>query len=725
MVNMRDGSDLDFEEIRQNLTGMFSATVGIVGLVVAGILFPGPNYHVWRVFVFFAFLLVGLAAYLLRLAVPWLSRAILLLGATAALALGQIVLPWPGIPYFATLIVIMAASLTLRLGLAMALLNTAAIVTLSRYDPHFWPSLILLWATLALEWMASSGLYTVANWAWNSQQRAMRLLADLRQRQEELNRTVTALTEATRRLERTGYELAVARLHAEEARQLKARFAANISHELRTPLNLILGFSEMMYFRPQVYGAMQWPSGLRRDVHHIYQGSRQLLELINDVLDLSRIDGARMTINREPSDLGEVIEEAVATIRSLLRGRPIELAANVPADLPTIDLDRTRIRQVLLNLLNNAARFTDAGRIGVAATLRERDVLVCVADTGVGIPEIELSRIFEEFHQVDMSLRRNREGAGLGLAISKRFVSLHGGRVWAESDVGQGSRFFFTLPLSPDAAAGQLRHVGRITPVGQRYEPAVLLLEPDPAVREMLQRRLEGYRLVAVGDVEEVPEMARQWHPRALLVNVSPGAPLGQNVQRRILENLPSQVPVLFCSLPSQNWLSLETGVLDSLTKPISRQQLLGAMAQVPQRDRVLIIDDDRRFVQLMARFLESDQHPYQVRWAYDGHEGLALVQQERPDIILLDLIMPGMDGFALLERLQAGEETASIPVIIVTATDFGEELLNSQGSELSIVRRTGLAPGEVLRYLQVVLDETRVVYPTESAADMRAAPRG
>ncbi|MDI7277709.1 MAG: histidine kinase dimerization/phospho-acceptor domain-containing protein, partial [Anaerolineae bacterium] len=211
----------------------------------------------------------------------------------------------------------------------------------------------LLWIATGLEWLSSRGLYTALGWAWDSHQRANRLVQELRARQEELNTTVTALTEATRRLQRTSYELAVARVRADEARELKERFAASISHELRTPLSLILGFSEMMYFRPTVYGEVQWPPALRRDVYQLYQSSKQLLDLLADVLDLSRIDASQMPVRRESADLGAVIAEAVDVVSDLLRGHDVVLNADVPSALPPLPFDRTRIRQVLINLLSN------------------------------------------------------------------------------------------------------------------------------------------------------------------------------------------------------------------------------------------------------------------------------------------------------------------------------------------------------------------------------------
>ena len=722
--NIRSGisAHLDFEEIRENLTGMVAAAVGTVALFAAGVLLPGPEYVASRFLVFLCLFLFCVTSFLLRTHAPKLARTLLILGLLCTQCLALRHLPWRGVAYFSAVVVLIAASLAVRWGAFASLATTILLLVLAPDSPDLIPSLILLWSILLISWMASRGLYVVADWAWSSQQQSVQLMGELRARQQDLNHTVAALTEATRRLERTGYELAVARLRADEARQLKERFAANISHELRTPLNLILGFSEMIYFRPEVYGQSQLPMGLRRDVHHIYQSSRQLHDLVNDVLDLSRIDGARMTVNREPTQLGGVMEEAANIIRNLLRGRPIELHTETPPDLPLVDLDRTRIRQVLLNLLNNAARFTEEGHISITVEAREDALLVCVADTGAGIPQDELPRIFDEFHQVDMSLRRNREGAGLGLAISRRFVQLHGGRIWAESVLGEGSQFYFTLPLDPSVGVGTLRQVAISRPQARGHRPTIVLLEPDPAVAETLERYLSGYAVHPCASESELPALIDRWHPRAVLINAPPTAPDTRQAQRP--PNLPIHVPLIYCAIPSQTWIAQARGVLGALTKPISRENLLRTIAPLGTCRDVLVIDDDRGFVQLVRRYLQQEGSKQRgVRWAYDGEEGLAEIRRQAPDVVLLDLMMPGMDGFALLEALQQESPLAEVPVVIVTATELGDQLLAQNGSELRISDAQGIAPDRVLHYLDAILEHTRVNYPTGAPVSKPPTP--
>jgi len=702
----------DLKQLRQKLTGMIGMALVLAGGFGAWLLLPGPNFQLWVFLIPFSILIEGVLCCYFRFRRPALSRVILLLGPTLSLSLALKLIQSPAAPFFASLIVISSAAISPSFGFVAALLNTVSLYLFAFQSVAFLPSLAVLWLAAALEWISSRGLYTALDWAWNSQQRASWLLKALRDHQGELNRTIVALTEATRRLQRVGHELAEARLRAEDARDLKERFAANISHELRTPLNLILGFSETIYFTPDVYGDVEWPSTLKRDIHQIYQSSQQLSELVNDVLDLSRLDAAQMPIHKEMSDLGAVIREAVSAISGLARARDLELKVKLPADLVPLHFDRTRIRQVLLNLLKNAVRFTEQGSVTVSVELTDREAIVSVADTGLGISEDELPRMFDEFHQVDMSLRRQKEGAGLGLAISKRFVELHGGCIWLESEPGEGSTFYFSLPLSPGASVGHLIETLSLRPSERPHEPVVVVVDPTPAVGMLLSRYLKGYQVLGAQNLEEARDLIARWHPRALVVNVLPDAEAMRRAYDEALRLMPPRVPVLFCSIPSESWVSLRLGVRGCLSKPVTRQQLSECLSGFDGVRDVLVVDDDRGFVELVGRYLASANGAYGLRAAYDGEQALAQIRAKRPDLMLLDLIMPGMDGFQVLEVLSSDRDLRDIPVLVVTATDYGADMLDQRGSMISVGRQKGFTATEVIQHLQAILDVTQPEYP-------------
>lgn len=708
---------LDMEELQRGLLSIMAVALIIGGGMTSWFLLPGSQFR-WEPFLLsLSFLLEGLLAYKLRSQSLQGAVTFIVLGPIVSLAVALPFMNVPSLPYFFSLVVTGGAVLSPPLGFLAAGLSTGCLYAFRAFHLPLLPLLIFLWTTAFMGWLSSRGLYTVLNWAWSSQRRANLLLEELRDRRGELNRILAALTEANRRLQRTGHELVLAQQRAEEARRLKEQFAANISHELRTPLNLILGFSEMMYLSPDVYGEMAWSPTLRRDVHQIYRSSRQLLDLTNDVLDLSRIDAVPMPIHREPCDLKQIVREAVDTASDLFRSKALDLQVELPADLPSLNLDRTRIRQVLLNLLNNAARFTDHGYITVSVQTNEREVVVGVADTGVGIPSEELSMVFEEFHQVDSSWRR-QEGVGLGLAISKRFVELHGGRIWVQSQIGQGSTFCFSLPL-PEAElpVGRLRPGRPLEPPRNPYQPSLVVVDKDPAVATLIERYLEGYQVLQMEEMDRLKaqELIDEWHPQALILNLQPGA-MGSK-REEILQLTTPTVPVLLCSLPSQTWQEQETNVYGWLTKPVRPEQLLGTLGRIGGAQEILVVDDDRGFVQLVRRILEASDGMYEVRWAYEGEEAWACIQEKRPDVILLDLIMPGMDGFQLLEKLQGDEALRDIPVVVVTATSYAEDAVSQRGNMIALTRGKGFETKEVIECLEALLHVIEPQYITADSA--------
>jgi signal transduction histidine kinase/AmiR/NasT family two-component response regulator len=532
----------------------------------------------------------------------------------------------------------------------------------------------------------------------NMQQRTDQLLAEVRDHRAELSRTLKSSDLANTLLRRTQRELITARKQAEIARHMKEQFAVNISHELRTPLNLILGFSEVMYLSPEVYGAVYWTPILRRDIHHIYQASRHLLEMIDDVLDLSRFEMAGFTLNKETTPLEPLLRDALAIAADLFRGSSVHLELDLAPNLPTLELDRTRIRQVLLNLLSNAQRFTTEGAVCVAAKQVKGEVIISVSDPGPGIPADKLPYVFDEFYQVDLSLRRSYQGAGLGLAISKRFVQAHGGYIWAESQVGVGSTFFFSLPVSSNYFPSLPARIADLPePQWPEKPPRLLVVDPDPAISALIHRHLEKYEIVQAADIEHIAEALDAYHPHAVIHNIPPGVqPSGP------MPAIP--VPFIECSLPSQAWLANELAVAACLTKPITAQQLLPEIDRLGLVQDILIIDDDRGFGQLVERMLSATGRAFKIHHAYDGQDGFLAMQTCAPDLILLDLIMPGVDGFQLLKQIRKEVHLAAVPIILLTATSYAEDVLAQHNSRILVRRSDGLRPVEVLACLQALI---------------------
>ncbi|MDI7277002.1 MAG: ATP-binding protein, partial [Anaerolineae bacterium] len=646
---------------------------------------------------------IALLAWCCRSRAQGVSLALVLLGPTLGLALILKFDPSPMLPYLAILVVSANLAIDPRLGLAAAGLNTVSLMALLPREASRLGALLLLWLVVGIQLISAQGLYAVLGWAWNSHERANRLLAEVRARQGQLNQTLTALTEATRRLERTNHELMIARQEAQEARAVKEQFVANVSHELRTPLNLIVGFAEMMYANPESYEGVVWTPDLESDVGEIYLASRHLQSLVGDILDLARIDASRLPIFREPLDVREIVADAVAAVAPLFRQRGLSCVVQQPDSLPLLLADRTRIRQVMLNLLNNAVRFTTVGGVIVRIEQTPDAVVVSVADTGVGIPEDQLEVIFEEFRQA-AGVAQVDGSTGLGLALSRQFVALHGGRMWVESRENVGSTFYFSLPLP--GAVPQSSELRR-TPDRWRADwsrAPIVVVDGDPSIAEMLGRHLDR-RALAARDVAVAEEMVEAAHPVVVIVNQAPDAPpeswlgpVGQLSER-------SSVPVLRCSIASPSWLQRATGLDDCLTKPVSREALRGmAERYLEEPGTVLVVDDNPGFVSLVQRMLAAMPRVREVFTAYSGSEGLRIARERHPQLVLLDLLMPELDGFDVLRELRGDPSLEKTRVVAVTATSYAEEVLLREGGHFTVSKPGGLSAAETVELLRAAI---------------------
>ena len=380
---------------------------------------------------------------------------------------------------------------------AFSILGAAALFNLMQMRNYpFLDLATVLMLAAASSWLCAYTLFTVVHWYSAMQARSEQLLEITRDHRAELSQTLKSLEAAYEMQKHIQLELIWARERADDARRLKEQFAANISHELRTPLSLILGFSEIMYRSPEVYGDVSWPPTLRRDIHQIYRSSQHLLAMIDDILDLSRFEMNGFNLTLEVVPLEPFLKETIEIARDLVRGHHTRLDLKISPELPMMEIDCTRIRQVILNLLNNACRFTEAGVIEVVAHQVGHELLISINDTGMGIPADKLPYVFDEFYQVDHSLKRSHGGAGLGLAISKRFVEAHGGRIWVESEEGTGSSFTFALPVSDRFLADCFSDRNQNHAPIQASRSCVLALEKDPSIVSLFAHYLKDFELI-------------------------------------------------------------------------------------------------------------------------------------------------------------------------------------------------------------------------------------
>ena len=696
---------LDFEEVKAKQAARVSLLYVATAAPVAWYYLPGTPFAFWPFMVFSALVITGLLSWYLTSRLPFYAYLVLLVGPVITHALALWSIPSIAVPFFGVLIVVTNAAISPWHGLGAALLDAVCLWYLYSLHPLFWPLILLMALVVVAQFILYQSLYTFLDWSWNSQQRANSLLEQLREHQGRLNRALTALTEATRRLQRTNRELALARQDADEARALREQFVVNISHELRTPLNLIVGFVEMMYLSPDDYEGVVWTPELSADIGRMYRAGNHLESLVNDILDLSRIDTARLPMFRELISLRTIIDEASDTIAPLLERNNLSYEIVYDDAVPNLLLDRTRIRQVMLNLLNNAIRFTDEGSILVHVRRLEDQVEVSVRDTGVGIPSEQIPHIFEKFTQAHVG-SNSRGGAGLGLALSKQFVWLHGGSMWVESTEGQGSSFTFTLPL-PGASLvrpEQLRSVPP-RPITQEDAP-VIVADPDAGIADMLGRYIGDRRVVPLRDIEQLDELIESEHPCAVIHNLLPDTPAHDWLRTLGEASSRYNVPIMRCSIPSPSWLPEMSGIYHCLTKPISREELRNVLQSCgPRIGRLLIVDDDPGFVSLIERMVGTMDLVDELRMVYSGAEALRVLEEYQPDLVLLDLYMPQTDGFAVIDALHTRGDMDTTRVIAVTASSYGEEMLVRKGTHFTLTQAKGLSTGKLTDILHAILD--------------------
>jgi len=566
-------------------------------------------------------------------------------------------------------------------------------------------------------WAATGTLLTVTQWSLFSFEQARRKMEQAREQRMELRQIEEDLVHANNELARLSERLRAMYQVAEEARRAKEEFVANVSHELRAPLNMITGFSEMITQSPKAYG-VKLPPALLADIAVIQRNSQHLSKLVDDVLDLSQVETGRMALSKEWASLQDIIDEASLAVRPLFESKGLYLETEVVVDLPPIFCDSTRIRQVVLNLLSNAGRFTERGGVRIKAGRDKDDVVVSVADTGPGIAQEDRERIFEPFQQLDSSIGRRYGGSGLGLSISRRFVEMHGGKMWLDSEVGVGTTFYFSLPLEtpfPVALASaddarrwfspydgyefraRTRRSKAPTPAGI---PRLVLLEDGETLRRLFDRYVDDVEVVSVKSVEEAIRELSASPARALIVNTFLSERMLASIDQ--LGELPYGTPVVTCWVPGEEEAAHQLGAVRYLVKPVARQTLLSTLEELGEDVRsVLLVDDELEVLQLFARMLSSADRGYRVLWAKSGERALSLLRQRQPDVMLLDLIMPGMDGFQVLNEKSQDPAIRGIPVVIVSSRDPTGEPIAS--NKLTIMRSRGLSLRDLLACIQTV----------------------
>ncbi len=494
-----------------------------------------------------------------------------------------------------------------------------------------------------------------------------------------------------------------------EANRHKSVFLANMSHELRTPLNAIIGFSELL---TDAQDGQFDDATRKRFLSQILTSGRHLLGLINDILDLSKVEAGQMELRLQTVSVAESVDQVVRTVEPLVVKKSITLKANV-AGTGDVLADAGKVKQMLLNLVSNAIKFTpEGGTVTIGAVRLPETVEISVADTGIGIAEPDQKTIFQEFHQVDFGPGRKHEGTGLGLALTRRFALLHGGEVRVSSRLNKGSVFTLSLPVragvKPTAVPAAARPAN-----GHSPGPLVLVVEDDPAAAELMTRQLAaaGYRTEVARTGSQALELARELQPAAITLDIILPEVDGWEVITRLKsDETTSGIPIVVVTVVDNPELGLALGALDYFVKPVDTGALLKRLnsfdfKHISGKDevRVLVVDDDPANRTWLTEALEPAG--FTVLSASGGREGIELAKSERPDCVLLDLMMPEVTGFDVVEALRADESTRETPIMVVTAmslTEADKRLLNGRVSE--ILSRGSVGTSDIVGLLKRVV---------------------
>ena len=525
---------------------------------------------------------------------------------------------------------------------------------------------------------------------------------------DRFNEMLAQIEEHEKEIQEVNEQLVQSEQRARAATQAKSHFLANMSHELRTPLNAIIGYSEMLQEEAQDAGQESFIPDLKK----INRSGRHLLELINDVLDLSKIEAGKMELYLETFDISNLLEDVSNTVQLLVQKNSNVLEVRCPANLGAMRADMTKVRQSLFNLLSNASKFTKNGKINLEAA-RELSptksdwIVFRVSDTGIGMTPEQQDRVFEAFSQADASTARDFGGTGLGLTITKTFCRMMGGDVTLTSSPGKGTTFIIRLPTEvrePDVeSTADSRSI--VAPLNMEGKP-VLVIDDDADTRQVLKRFLnrKGFSVECASNGEEGLRLAKELHPMAIILDVMMPGMDGWAVLST-LKSKPdlSDIPVVMLTIVDDKNLGYTLGASDYMIKPVDRERLTEILAKfrdISSPRSALVVDDEEADRKMLTQILERER--WSVIQAEDGVVALEQVAKHRPDLILLDLMMPRMNGYQFVTELHKHDDWRSIPIIVVTAKDMStEERIALDGYVEKVLPKHALTQDSLLGEIQ------------------------
>ena len=502
-----------------------------------------------------------------------------------------------------------------------------------------------------------------------------------------------------------------------EASDALKKFLAMFSHELRSPLNSIIGFSDLL--ARQMEGLT--PETIQDFMKNIHASGKHLQQIINDILDLSKIESGKLELHIASYPVEYFRESVERVLASAIAEKGIQLQFQLTDEIEELVVDQTRFKQILLNLVSNAIKFSAPGSVVTVASERVgNDLLFSVRDIGIGIKPEEMGGLFKPFKQARSGKEMNQSGIGLGLVITRKLVELHGGTIWVESEWGKGTTVFFRMPMIVDATSEQMKQAGMLLealkrenkPLDSGEKPLALIVEDSPQAGELLKMHIEsaGYRVEIARNGVDAVDMAKRLRPSVITLDLVLPLKDGWQVLKELKRHpLCKHIPVVIVSIIDEKTLGFSLGAVDYFVKPVNKEDLVQALDKVhlihsseDRKPTILVIDDDRAATDLVQVILESEG--YRVLKAFQGKEGIELAARERPDLIILDLIMPETSGFSVAYQLKEIPATRSIPIIVLTSMEIDPTMQDQLGSHVAgLMAKSSFTKKDLLREINSI----------------------